>query len=68
MKNKPKPCPFCGHNAIRIIDSVGDGYVAIECANFQCAAVGPRFRGLKGLEAAAQETAIELWNTRTGKA
>ncbi len=56
-----KPCPFCGCEAIEVLDD-GDGWV-VQCS------VNPDVCPMRVvvLDAPSAEAAIEAWNKRGGK-
>lgn len=65
---KPKPCPFCGHSEIGVVEGESFRYCRSMCP--YCGAQGPEVRkntladnqGAANVEANTQ--AIEEWNTR----
>ena len=66
---EPKPCPFCGHVGVDIVETSTFRWRAAECR--ACGVIGPEVRiktigdGTKEeWEADAAEKAIEEWNKR----
>lgn len=65
---KPKPCPFCGHSEIGVVEGESFRYCRSMCA--YCGAQSPEVRkdtmadDRDSAESEAHARAIEEWNTR----
>lgn len=56
MKDKLKPCPFCGGAAELVMNTVGQ--FCAQCRNYKCGAT---------IIAEVYDDAVDAWNRRAGE-
>ncbi|MEG1825442.1 MAG: Lar family restriction alleviation protein [Cloacibacillus sp.] len=66
QRTKPKPCPFCGSDDIRIMIEGSLNYGARYVCKAWCWNCHAGFKFVEPSEKQAQQRAFEAWNRRTG--